>query len=133
MEIETAFKNYLLAYAGLTALIGDRFYDELPQNATYPAVTYLKVSDNKDHLLAGISEVESPFFQFTAHAMTKVAARNVMNQIRAALCDYVGTMSGIVIQHIRLENDIGTLETSPDGIVKVQTESHEYQITFEKE
>ena len=134
MELETALKTYLLAYAGLTALISDRLEpEELPLGSALPAVTYIKISDVKDHVLTGQLPVESPFFQFTAFDYTKAGARAVANQIKAALNDYAGTLSTIVIQHIRMENEMSSLEKSPDGTVKVFTEDLEYQITFEKE
>jgi len=134
MELETALKTYLLAYAGLTALIADRLEpEELPQGFALPAVTYIKISDVKDHTLTGQLAVESPYFQFTVFASTKAGARAVANQLKAALNDYSGTLSTIVIQHIRLENEMSSLEKSPDGTVKVFTEDLEYNITFEKE
>jgi hypothetical protein len=131
MELEEAFTAYLKAQSNLIALISTRLYpEELPQNTTLPAVSYIKISDIKDHMLSGQSTLESPMFQFTAFALTKATARSVGNQIKTALQDYVGTMGGIVIQHIRLENELSNLETSPDGTIKTYTESLEFQINF---
>ena len=133
MEIEEVLTTYLLAQSGLTALIANRLEpEELPQGSDLPAVTYIKVSDVPDHTLSGQLEVESPFFQFTAFAFTKAGARAVANQLKAALNDYAGTLSGIVIQRIRLENKMSNLEKSPDGTIKVFTEDLEYNITFER-
>ena len=131
MEIEEAFTAYLMAKVGLTALISTRFYpEELPQGTTLPAVSYIKISDLKDHTLTGQVTLERPMFQFTAFATTKAGARTVANQLKADLQDYVGTMSGIVIQWIKLENEFSNLETSPDGTIKIYKESQEYQINF---
>lgn len=133
MEIEEAFTAYLLGRPGLVALVGQRFFpEEIPQGSELPAVSYIKISDVKDHTLTGQSEIERPVFQFTAFAFTKAAARAVGNQLKAALQDYVGVMSGIKIQKIELLNEMSNLEKSPDGTVKVYTEDQEYEITFER-
>ena len=144
MEIEEAFTAYLKTKAGLTALITHQvpkqgggtvseiclYSDEIPKGKPLPAVSYIKISDLKDHTLTGQVTLERPMFQFTAFALTKVAARNVANQLKAALMDYAGTMGGITIQWIRLENELSNLETSPDGTIKIYTESLEYQINY---
>lgn len=133
MEIEEAFKTYLLSQSGLTALIAQRFFpEELPQGTVPPAVSYIKISDVKDHTLTGQLTLERPMFQFTAYASTKAAVRAVANQLKIAFNDYVGTLSGIVIQKIELQNEMSNLETSPDGVVKVYTEDLEFQINFIK-
>lgn len=129
MEIEEAFTAYLKAQIPTIKL----YPEEIPQGTTLPAVSYIKISDVKDHTLTGQSEVEQPVFQFTAFALTKAEARNAVNEIKAVLNDFVGTMSGIVIQHIRLDNEMSDLVRSPeDGTVRVYTESLEYQISFER-
>lgn len=71
--------------------------------------------------------------QFTAYASTKAGARAVSNQLKAALCDYTGTLSGVVVQYIRLENELSGLEKSSDGTVKVYTEDLEFEINYIKE
>lgn len=134
MEIEQAFTTYLLNYSGLKSLISDKFYaEEIPQNTVLPAVSYIKISDVKEHLITAQSDLERPIFQFTAFANTKSSARAVINQIKAALCDFSGILSGITIQHIKLENEMSNLETSPDGAIKIYTEYLEFQINYIKE
>lgn len=132
-EIEEAVIQYLLAQTGLADLIGTKLYpEELPQKTELPGVTYIKISDVKDHLLTGQSNVDSPVFQFTVFSFTKSEARNVSNQIKKALKDYSGVLSGLVIQKIELENEITNKETVDGGILKVFTESLEFKIIFER-
>jgi hypothetical protein len=134
MFIEEAFTAYLLAHPGLKALINDRFYpDELPQGTVLPAVSYIKISDVKDHTLTGQSKLENPIFQFTTFAYTKKVTKEVAEQLKAALSDYQGIMSGVEVQHIKLENEMSNLEKSSDGTIKVYTEDLEYQIYYVKE
>ena len=134
MEIEEALTAYLLDFPGLTALIGgDKLYpDELPQGIKLPAVIYSKVSDVKDHTLTGQDCLESPMLQFAVFAGSKAAARAVANQLKAALCDFQGTLSGIEIQYIKLENELSSLERSSDGTIKINTEILEFEINFVK-
>lgn len=134
MEIEQALRSYLLTRSGLTALVGARiFTDDLSDGAALPAVIYFKVSDVKDHILTGQSNLERPVFQFSAYATTKTAARAITNQLKAALCDYSGTLSGIVIQYIQLQNEMSTIQTAGDGAQRVYVEDLEFEVNFEKE
>jgi hypothetical protein len=134
VEIEEAFTAYLLAQSGLTALIANCLEpEEIPQFDALPAVTYIKISDVKDHTLTGQSELESPVFQFTSYATSRAGARAVTNQLKTALVDYSGILSGITIQKIELQSENTSLEKSSDGTVKVYTEDLEFQIFYKKE
>jgi len=130
-EIEESLRTYLLTQSGLTALIVNRVMpDEYTAGVTLPAVTYQKISDVKDHLLTGQSTVERPVFQYTTYARSRAVARSVTNQLKTALCDYSGTLSGIVVQKIELQNEMSGIET--DGVSRVYTEDLEFQVTFER-
>jgi hypothetical protein len=128
MDIEEALVAYLK-----TKNITKIYPDEIPQNVNLPAATYIKISDIKDHYLTGICELERPIFQFTAYALTKTAARTLAKSIKTALSDYQGTLSGIQIQKIELQNELSNLETSPDGITRVFTEDLEFEVNYIKE
>lgn len=128
MEIEEALVAYLK-----TKNITKIYPDEIPQNVNLPAATYIKISDIKDHYLTGICELERPIFQFTAYAFTKSAAKTLAKSIKTALNDYQGTLSGIEIQKIELQNELSNLETSPDGTTRVFTEDLEFEVNYIKE
>jgi len=134
VEIEEALTTYLLAQSDLTALIGRRFfYDELPQGTTLPAVVCQCVDDIKSHTHDGQSKLESPNYQYTAYASTRSGARAIANKIKAALCDYVGVMSGIKVQYITLLNELPNTEATSDGSITVHTVDLEFEINFIKE
>ena len=137
MELEEAITSHLLSRPGLTALIDRRFYfDELPAEWTLktgPAVVCLQVSDIKLHTHDGQLALESPLYQFTAYASTKLAVKAVATQIKAALCDYKGDMGGLYAQYVRLMNELTGLETSADGAIKVHTTDLEFEFNYEKE
>lgn len=134
MFIEQALTSYLLSHTGLKALIGTKLYpEEIPQNTKLPAVYYLTISDTKDHILDGQCNVESPYIQWTVCAASKSSAKAVAEQIKSALCDYRGTLSGIKIQKIELQNELPSFEKSADGTIKIYTHDLEFQIDFVKE
>lgn len=56
-DIVAATRTYLLTQSGVTDLVGSRiYYDNLPQNATLPAVVvYLAAQDNVRHLASADS------------------------------------------------------------------------------
>lgn len=133
-EIEEALRTYLLTQSGLTALVSTRvLFDDISGGAALPAVVYQKISDIKDHLLMEQSTLERPMFQFTAYAATKAAARNISNQLKTALCDYTGTLSGIFVQYIRLDNEMSGKEQSADGAMSIYIEDLEFEVNFVKE
>ena len=132
-EIEEALVAHLLAQPGLTALIGNRLYPDLLEDDTsLPAVVYLNVSDTKDHTLAGQLDLESPVIQFTAYATTKAGAKAVAAQLKTALSDYHGTLSGVPVQYIKLLNELSSSSTTADGMVRVFTTDLEFEVNFER-
>jgi len=134
MNIEEAFTDYLLDHAGLKALISSKLYpEEVPQGTKLPAVFWIKVSDIKDHYLTKQCELERPIYQFTAQASAKTGAKAVATQLKLALSDYQGTMNGVVVQKIELQNEMSSLEKSSDGTTKVFYEDLEFEINFVKE
>lgn len=130
MQIEEALRAYLLTIAPLTNLINQRILADELSDITLPAVTYFKVSDVKDHTLQGQLNLERPYIQFTVFAKTKTSARAISELIKTALCDYTGTLSGIFVQKIELQNEISNLETQSG--VRVFTESLEFQVNYER-
>lgn len=137
MYIDEAILAYLKAFTPLTALNSTRIYpDETPQSVdlkTQSAIIYQKISDIKVHTLTGQLELESPVFQYTVFAPTKSAAKSISDQIKVALSDFHGAMSGIEVQKIELQNETSDFTSTADGLVKVYTEDLEYQINYVKE
>jgi hypothetical protein len=133
MDIYQALEAKLKATAGLTALIGARLYpDEIGQGITLPAVFYRTISNEPLYTHEGVSNQESPNIEFVVYAETKASASAVAAQIRTALTDFVGVLSGITVQHIRIINDLPSRYTSADGTVKYNTHNLEFEVTYER-
>ena len=122
----------LTGHAGLGALVSDRIYPEhLPQNPTYPAVTYFQVGGPRDHSLAGSSGLAVTQWQVDAWATSYLGAKAVAEQIRVALDSYrTATMraflenvvdlpeptentSAQVVRHVALEFEVWYTESKP--------------------
>lgn len=133
-DIEDALVAYLLSYSGLTALIGTNLYpNEMPEDvnlATNDVVVYQKITDPKDHNYDGIETLERPNYQFTAFSKVKNNAVAIKEQIRAALCDYSGTLSGLTIQWAILTNEISS--SSKVETLTLYTETLEFEIIYER-
>jgi hypothetical protein len=134
VHIEEALTTYLLAQPALTALISGRFYFDIrDEGDPLPAVVCRLVSNVPSHTHQGQSTLESPSYQFTAYGPTRAQARSVAVQLKAALCDYSGTMSGLNVAYVELQNELANTEMGPDGTTKIHTIDLEFQINYEKE
>lgn len=113
--------------AGVTALIGAgdacRCYPagEVPQNATYPLVTYQVVDTQVFDTLGGPAGVEKPLVQVDAWARTHSGAAALAKAIRGtdddgALNGYQGTLASVKVRRARLVGGPRHTEEAPgDG------------------
>ena len=90
MADESTIRGVLVAYAGLTALVSSRVYDELaptnlPTPVTRPYVTMTTISDVPENMLAAAPGVAGMRIQFDIYADSKASAKAVLTQLRAAL------------------------------------------------
>jgi hypothetical protein len=135
LEIDEAIRTYLLTVSGVTSLVGTRILpDELAGGIALPCVIYQKISDTKIHSLTGQLNVERPIYQYTAYATTKSVARSIITQLKTALSDYSGTLSGIVIQKIELQSERSSYQgkDKQSDVMTAYVEDLEYEITFER-
>jgi hypothetical protein len=134
MHIDQALMAYLKGHAGLTALVGTRIhFIRVPQGTALPYVVLIDVSNAIPGDLDGVLDIEQPNKQFSAYASTKEGAIAVADQLRNALDDFHGTLSGVAVQHIRRLTDTMTDYLGEDGTIPVHIADLEYGITHEKE
>lgn len=142
MEIEDAIVAYLKTKTGLTALITHQrknaagamenyvaiFADEAPQGTPFPYVTYIDISDVKNHTHDGQLANENPVKQFTVHAASKASSKAVATQLKAALCDYTGMLSGLEVEYITMINEFASKDKTPD--MSVNYVDLEFEIAY---
>lgn len=115
--IEQALYAILSGHAGLSSLVDNRIYPiVLPQGPLLPAVTYQRVSGEREETHDGPSGLARPRFQVSCWAQILPGvnafdqARAVAEQVRLALDGYQGTAGGVQIEVIQLENEVDLFE-----------------------
>lgn len=98
MTIEQAIKEHLLTKTSITDLVGQRInYGMLPQGATYPYITFFRITNRVAHDI----DSGSIYFQFDSWAQTYIGAVELASEIRLALQREKGILSGLpVIQGV---------------------------------
>ena len=95
ITIEEGLVVFLKAHAGLAALVGVRIKpDFLPQKSDLPCLTYQRISTPRviTHDTTGSAGTAYPRIQFDAYAITRKGAKAIVDQLRAALQGYTGSM-----------------------------------------
>ena len=111
MSVESDLKARLVADATVDGLVDGRIYPgALPQNPTYPAVSYFRVSATRLYNLKGTASRVTARFQIDCWAATHITARALADAIRASLHAVVGTMGSTSIGYIRLDNETDQYE-----------------------
>lgn len=138
MTIDEAVFAYLSTYSGLTALVGKRIYpDDLPQNPTYPAVTFIQVSEDEiDTLHQPASTMIGATYQFDCWATTRVGAKAVARQIRAAWKNYsgiTGGVGGVTVSAVEIVNgDMDNSYRDSDGKLIAYVTTREHKIWYQE-
>lgn len=106
MSIESAIYADLTTYASITAIAGARgYWATIPYNATLPAWAYQRVGTHRELMHNGVFPHVTAVLQFTCQATTLVSAKSLADAIRTRLHGYHGTMSGVTVHRVSVEND----------------------------
>ncbi|OGO12734.1 MAG: hypothetical protein A2Y53_04885 [Chloroflexi bacterium RBG_16_47_49] len=102
MILEEGIAAYLLAYAALTAKVGNRIYPiKFPQTTTMPCVVYTRIDTPREltHDSSGATgDLAHPRLQFEAWAETYDAGKDIVDILRAALNGKVGDVGGVTVR-----------------------------------
>lgn len=91
--IEKDLKTYLLAQAGVSALVGTRVYaSHLPQQPTLPAITFNRITGQRELMHSGRSGLAHPQFQVDCWADDYTEVKQLAEQVRLVLEGYGGSM-----------------------------------------
>jgi len=105
-ELETAIYTRLAAYEGLTALISTRIYPMiLPQNPTYPAVTYQRTDGVRESGMTTEHGMAHPGIQIDSWDKTYAGAKAVATQVRGALQRWSSEAADPIVLDCFLESD----------------------------
>ena len=106
-RLEAAIYSILSADLGLTALVSTRIYLLfLSQNATLPALTYARISTERESAFVSDPGLSTARIQVDVWADTVVSVQNVAEEVRGALHRYRGTIVTVVIEESHIENEV---------------------------
>ena len=108
--IEAAIFNRLSTYAGTSALVctvgQKRVYpDLLPQNPTYPAITYERTNTKRPKTLGGFYGKARGQFRFNCWHTNPTTAANLRSQVVQALEGMNGTYASCVVSGVNFINE----------------------------
>ena len=116
MTIEADVRGILISSTSVSAYCSTQrvYQDQLPQNVTYPAISYFLVSAPRIPLM-GNDAVNIPArFQFDCWAASPSSANGLTNAVIGAIERYGSTTGTMVIETIFIE-DVQTIpEQDPD-------------------
>lgn len=99
MTVEADIFSRLSGYTTLAALIGTRVYPSLlPQNATYPAVSYRRVSSERPPVMGDDTGIVRARFQFDVWATSYSGMIAVKELVREAMQRYSGTATVTILE-----------------------------------
>lgn len=103
-------RSYLLADPAVTALVGQRMHPEsLPQNVTYPALSFAQVSAVRERDLCGPAGFAHPRVTINSWAETYAVAHQLATAVRQALDGFHGEAfvpAGVRIGSVRIDNEL---------------------------
>lgn len=93
--VEHAIVDKLKGSAAVNAIVGQRIAPwESTQSLTLPNITYLRVSSNREHIMAGSDGFCHAMIQIDCWAATYSAAKDLAEAVRRTLDGYKGTVQG---------------------------------------
>lgn len=98
-HLEAALYTRLAGFAGLAALVAARIYPLVaPENAERPFVVFQRVSTPRASAMGSDPGLALPRLQITSWADDPLEAKDVKEQVRAALQRWRGTVAGVEVQ-----------------------------------
>jgi len=111
MSISQALRAFLLAQPSIVALVGTRIYPQvLPQQPTYPAITYAQVSGVRMQILEGPAGRARPRITINSWGESHESMDALAGALRAALDGYAGPMGDLSVGAVVLDNEFEVFE-----------------------
>lgn len=131
MSVEKAFYALLSQEAAISGLVGSHIYPlRAPEDIVAPFIVYQKISGIRWRSLGGPSGMAQTRIQIDAYAASYAGAKTLAESIRIALDGYRGTVLGVRIGAVTLENDQDLLEEDIDPVLHRVT--MDFMVTHEE-
>lgn len=132
MGINVAIYSRLSNYTDLTDLVSTRIYRlQAPHTTSFPYVTFGRVANEIIHAMGSDPGLEGPSFQVDVWAENTNSMENVSTEVKAALQDYSGTVSGIVIQRIFFDNEIDLSDEDTSILRIIYHNAMDFKVWYE--
>ena len=106
MTVEAAVFDLLSSDAGVSGVVSNRIYPvKLPQDPTYPAITYFRVSALRHSAMGNDTGIVEKRVQISSWAELYADANNLAERVRDAMQRTRGTFAGVEILDIFMEGD----------------------------
>ncbi len=117
-SIDQALVALMKADTALIDVVGENiFRRKLPQNTVLPAVSFARVTDIGIHAMSIDSTVKMPLYQFSLFAKNETSMELAVSALIALLQDYSGTVLGVVISRIFIENRWDTYDDNVESLM----------------
>ncbi len=130
MSIEADLRTFLLADAGVAAIVAARVYSApAPQDAAMPFVTYQKLTGERVRSLTGPSGLALPSYQIDCWSDDQQLggsysqAKALAQAVRRALDGYIGRWSGLDVRISLLDE-----RDSPEDVARALHVTQDYRI-----
>lgn len=132
-DIRPALRAFLLADAGIAAIVSTRVYPiKIPQGVKLASVVYSRISGQGIYHHGGDSGLAMPRFQIDAWGLTGDAATTLANLIKDRLSGYRGVMgsggAAVTVQGVFMAAEMEDY----DDAVQMSRMSRDYFIDYEE-
>ena len=104
MQAGKAIYN-ILAASAVNSSVGGRIYPQIgPQNAAAPFIVYVLDSTDPSDTKSGVSTLDTAIYDVIVVSSSYSEMATISDQVRSALDRYAGTVSGVEVQSIQLNN-----------------------------
>lgn len=104
MTIEADLRGLLITSTSVAALSSNRVYlDQLPQNVTYPAISFMEISAIRTPLMGNDAVNIQSRYQFDCWAETSTQANALRNSVIGAIERYTSSTGTMTIETIFIE------------------------------
>lgn len=120
MTIRAAIKQYLGGQAALTAIVEDRIFPVArPQSSDLPAIVFKRLNGAHAHWITGGAGRADPRFMVDCLAATYADADTLAEAVRTVMQGFSGTVNGVVITSVILDDEADDIDEPQDGTDRV--------------
>lgn len=106
-RLEAAIYSILSTDLNIIALVGTRIYPLiLPQDAILPAITYARVSTERESAFVTDPGLSTARIQVDIWATSALNGMAISEKVRVALHRYRGTITSVTIEESHIDNEI---------------------------